>query len=103
MFPANAYVIRPAGAADARTVREIARLDSQRPLEGPVLIGEIDGRPAAAVSLEDSRVVADPFQHTARLTPLMRMRASALREAERVPSVAERLRAGVRIARPAHA
>jgi hypothetical protein len=31
------------------------------------------------------------------------MRASALREAERVPSVAERLRAGVRVARPAHA
>jgi hypothetical protein len=103
MFPANAYVMRSSAAADAPAVREIARLDSQRPLHGRVLIGEIDGRPAAAISLEDSRVVADPFQHTARLTPLLRMRASALREAERVPSVAERLRAGVRVARPVFA
>jgi hypothetical protein len=103
MFPANAYVIRYAAAADARAVHEIARLDSQRPLEGRVLIGEIDGRVAAAISLDDSRVVADPFESTARLTPFLRMRASALREAERVPSVAERLRAGVRVARPAHA
>jgi hypothetical protein len=101
MFPANAYVIRSATDADADTLRRLAALDSQRALSGPVLIGEIDGAPAAAVSVSDERVVADPFRRTARLTPLLRMRARSLRAVERTPSVRERLIAGVRVARPA--
>ena len=66
--------------------------DSQRPLTGPALVGEIDGRPAAAISLTDGRLVADPFQHTAALVAHLRMRARALTEHERTPSVRERLR-----------
>ena len=52
MFAANAYVIRHATGAD-----KLAELDSQRPLTGPALVGEIDGRPAAAISLTDGRVI----------------------------------------------
>jgi hypothetical protein len=91
MFAANTYVIRH----EADGLDRLAELDSQRPLTGPALVGEIDGEPAAAISLADGRVVADPFQHTAQLVALLRMRAGAINTAGRVPSVRARLRAGV--------
>ena len=103
MFAANAYVIRHAAPADADALRDLAQLDGKRPLSGRVLIGEIGGRPAAAVSLADGRVVADPFLPTARLTPLLHMRARSLLAAERVPSVRDRIRAGLRPVRAASA
>jgi len=87
MFAANAYVIRHVVGAES-----LAELDSQRPLTGPALVGEIDGRPAAAISLSDGRLVADPFQHTGALVAQLRMRARALAEHDRRPSVRERLR-----------
>ena len=51
MLPANTYVIRPATDDDQPALEALAELDSQRPLHRPALIGEIDGRPAAAISL----------------------------------------------------
>ena len=72
MFPANAYVIRQATTDDQSTLERLAGLDSQRPLHGPALIGEIDGTPAAAISMSDGRVVADPFKLTARVKAGMR-------------------------------
>ena len=98
MFAANTYVVRHVPGAD-----RLAELDSQRPVTGPALVGEIDGRPAAAISLRDGRVVADPFQHTSQLVALLRMRARGLAAAGRQPSVSERLRAAVHIVRPAAA
>ena len=94
MFAANTYVIRHVIGAE-----RLAELDSQRPLTGPALVGEIDGRPAAAISLEDGRVVADPFQPTANLVALLRMRARGLHAHERVPALRDRLRAAVRVSR----
>jgi hypothetical protein len=94
MFAANTYVIRHVVGAE-----RLAELDSQRPLTGPALVGEIDGRPAAAISLTDGRVVADPFQPTANLVALLRMRARGLRAQERTPALRDRLRAGVRVSR----
>jgi hypothetical protein len=101
MFAANAYVIRHVVGAES-----LAELDSQRPVTGPALVGEIDGRPAAAISLRDGRVVADPFQHTAALVAQLRMRARALHEHDRTPSLADRLRERLpdgRPVAPAHA
>jgi hypothetical protein len=83
MHSANAYSIRPATAADAYVLRKLAELDSQSPVSRPALIGEIDGRPAAALSLADGRVVADPFQHTAQIKGLLTMRFRAMRAFER--------------------
>jgi hypothetical protein len=103
MFAANTYVIRQAGPADSDALSRIARLDTERPLTGDALIGEIDGAPAAAVSLVDGRVVADPFMRTANLTPLLRVRYRAYRARLHTPSLVERLRAGVRPYAPAHA
>ena len=102
MFPANAYVVRLASerGADADAVRRLAELDGAgHPLIEPVLIGEIDGRPAAAISLTDGRVVADPFQATSHLTPIMRLRADALKAYRHAPSLRVRLLAGLRVRR----
>ena len=52
MFPADLYIIRLATEQDAATLRRLAALDSATPLTGRVLIGEIDGKPAAALSLK---------------------------------------------------
>jgi hypothetical protein len=92
MYPTNAYHIRQATDADESALSRLADLDSQRPLSGPALIGEIDGNPAAAVSLTDGRVIADPFKQTAVLSQLLHMRAGALRAYSRTPSLPERMR-----------
>jgi hypothetical protein len=97
MFSANAYVIRIATDDDAYALRQLAGLDGKRPIEGEALIGEIDGRPAAAVSLSDQRVVADPFEPTSQLVALLRMRAKAVRAYERTPELRKRMLAGVRV------
>jgi hypothetical protein len=97
MFPATVYVIRRALDDDAPALRELADLDSQSPIGGEALIGEIDGRPAAAISLAERRVIADPFQFTGELSEMLKMRARSLRAFQATPSLRERMLAGVRI------
>ena len=99
MSPAASYKTRMAVAEDAPNLRRLAALDSQSPLIGAVLMGEIDGVPAAAISLTSGRVVADPFRHTAELVATMRMRAAA--RVERRTSLRERIAGGLRVTRPA--
>lgn len=72
------YTLRTAAPADRRAVEKLARLDSQAPLRGDVLLAEDDGRPVAAMSLDDRRVVADPFVPTACAVALLRERAEHL-------------------------
>jgi hypothetical protein len=91
MYPTNAYNIRPATEADESALRELAELDSRRPLAGPARIGEIDGKPAAAVSLIDGRVIANPFERTAVLTQILHMRLGAMRASSQTPSLPDRL------------
>ena len=95
MFAANTYVIRLATNADVPALRKLAELDSQRLFCGPALIGEIDGAPAAAVSLADGRIIADPFRPTAPLVSYLRVRAQALQAYESTPSLRDRLRAAL--------
>jgi hypothetical protein len=92
MYPTNAYNIRTATDADLGALRRLAELDSQRPITGPALIGEIDGTPAAAVSMSDGRVVSDPFQATSTLRQALGRRRRALQGYSRNPSLAGRLR-----------
>jgi hypothetical protein len=96
MYPANAYVIRQATEDDERALHELAELNSQRPFSGPALIGEIDGRPAAAISLFEERVIADPFQPTTALRQMLRMRLRALRAYSSTPSLTERVAMAMR-------
>lgn len=92
MQAAPAYTIRTAAEADAPALRRIAQLDSQRPLTAPALVAELGGDAAAAISLADGRVVADPFQYTAVATQALRARSDALQAQLRTPSPAERIR-----------
>jgi hypothetical protein len=96
VHPTNAYVIRQANEDDERALHRLAELDGQRPFSGPALIGEIDGAPAAAVSLFEGRVIADPFQPTTVLRQVLRIRLGALRAYSSTPSLSERVRAAMR-------
>jgi hypothetical protein len=89
MFSATTYTIRPATEIEGVALRD---------LRGPVLIGEVDGRPAAAMSVADGRTVTNPFQPNANLLAHLRMRAGALRAIQRVPSLRARIRAAVQVA-----
>jgi hypothetical protein len=96
MFAANTYKLRLATEEDAEALRRLAELDSRRPLAGRVLIGEIAGSPAAALSLDDDRVIADPFRRTDHLVACLRIRAGVIRAHEATPSLSERMRAALR-------
>ena len=100
MLPANKYVLRLATEHDAADLRRLAALDEARPLTGRVLIGELDGVPAAALSLKTGRAVADPFRPTADLRVHLRTRAAALEAVSREPSLRERMLDAVRGAAP---
>jgi hypothetical protein len=93
MIAANS--IRFATEEDAGTLKALAELDSQQPLGGQVLIAEIDGAPAAALSLADGRAIADPFKRTDHLIANLRMRARAMRSYEVTPSLPQRLLAAL--------
>jgi hypothetical protein len=92
MFAPNAYRIRFASREDAETLNRLAERDSQQPLVGRVLMGQLEGTPAAALSLHDGRVVADPSRRTDHLVTELRMRAGAIRAYEAMPSLRDRLR-----------
>jgi len=100
MFRANAYVIRLATEHDAAALRRLTALDEARPLTGRVLIGEIAGEPAAALSLKTGAAIADPFERTEALRVHLRMRASAIEAVEREPSLRERMLDAVRRGAP---
>jgi hypothetical protein len=53
----------------------LAALDSAPPLRGQALVADRNGRLLAAVSLDDGRAVADPFERTAEAVELLRLRA----------------------------
>jgi hypothetical protein len=103
MCAANTYNIREATDDDTEALRRLAQLDSQSPLGGRILIGELDGAPAAALSLGSGRAVADPFRPTAHLVATLRTRAAGLIAVERKPSLRDRLRPLRLDARPAGA
>jgi hypothetical protein len=74
----NDMVLRTGRPTDEAALRRLAALDSARPLRGSALVAEVAGRPVAALDLNDGRVVADPFEHTAEVVELLRNRAAGL-------------------------
>lgn len=91
MFGANSYIIRPATDDDTFTLRRWADRRQQQPLAGSLLIGEVDGRPAAAISLLDGRTVADSSADTGHLVANLRIRASSVWAYEATPSLRDRM------------
>ena len=95
MFPANAYAIRTATAADDAALQRLAVLGHGPEISLPALIGEIDGRPVAAIAIADGRIVDDPFACPPQLRTHLRMRASGVRAHARTQSVGRRINAAL--------
>jgi hypothetical protein len=83
--------MRLATPADDTAVERLAALDSATVPAGPLLLGTLDGVPAAAIGITNGDVVADPFRPTAALVDLLRLRAEHLRGPARSPGGARRL------------
>jgi hypothetical protein len=96
MYAANAYEIRPASDEDAFALRRLAELDSQPHLTGRILVAEAAGKPFAAMSLDEWRTVADPFVRSEPARVHLRLRASGIEAHRRMPTVRERVLAGLK-------
>jgi hypothetical protein len=95
----STLVIRLATRYDDAELRTLAALDSARPLAGPVIVAQSDGRIDAALSLEDGRAIADPFRPTAGLVEVLRARGVRLQDGAQ-PGRARLRRLGLVAARP---
>ena len=71
----NELVLRADRPTDEQALRRLAALDSVRPIKGRALLAEVDGRPIAAIGIDDGKVVADPFERTAEVVELLKVRA----------------------------
>jgi hypothetical protein len=70
--------VRFAHPDEARTLRRLAQLDDAPELAGEILVATIDAEIVAALSLDDGRVVANPFILTSDAVELLRRTATAL-------------------------
>jgi hypothetical protein len=93
--------VRYSVASDLSELARLAALDSATPPRGPALIAEADSRMLAALPLGSGRPIADPFEPTAEIVELLRLRAEQLKSDERT-GLLERLRSRLR-ARASHA
>ena len=85
-------VIRIATAGDRRSLERLAQLDSTETPIGATLIGELRGRPVAALALSDGKAIADPFVATSDILELLRLRAGQLNPPSRARSLQRSLR-----------
>ena len=85
MYASDQYVIYQATTSDAVKLWYLSQITGQPRLRDRALIGDIHGAPAAAISLADNRIVADPSRATARFTEQLRSRAQSLRALELTP------------------
>lgn len=70
--------VRRAVAGDRSELERLAALDSGTPPRGPALVAEADSRVLAALPLGSGRPIADPFEPTAPIVALLRLRAEQL-------------------------
>jgi hypothetical protein len=75
--------IRLAQPSDQRALEALSALDSKRLPSGPTLVGVVDGALVAALPLDGSPALADPFRPTEGLLHLLRFRAVELRDEHR--------------------
>jgi hypothetical protein len=81
LSPSTAHAlltIRSARPEDDRALRDLAALDSARPVAGDALVAESRGEAIAALELETGRGIADPFVPSAEAVEVLRVRAGQL-------------------------
>ena len=93
--------VRYSVASDLSELARLAALDSASPPRGPALVAETDSRMLAALPLGSGRPIADPFEPTAEIVELLRLRAEQVQAGER-NRWRDRVRSLLR-ARPSHA
>jgi hypothetical protein len=71
-------VVRFAHPDEAGTLRRLAQLDDAAELANEILVATLDADVVAALSLDDGRVVANPFVYTSDAVQLLRRTATAL-------------------------
>ncbi len=73
--PSNPKVValRQAQADDARALKILAELDEEPELCGTTLLALIDGEAVAAISLDDGRMVSNPFVATSDTVSLLKL------------------------------
>lgn len=74
-----AVVIRASRADEFAALADLALLDDAELPAGPALVAEVDGSIHAALPLDGSRAIADPFRRTSDLIALLEERASQIR------------------------
>jgi hypothetical protein len=79
----GAITIRGSTPADRPQIVRLAELDSGRAPAGRALLAFVDGKLLAAVGVADGHAVADPFEGTADVVELLRMRAEQERDGPR--------------------
>jgi len=92
---AQSVTVRLAGESDARDLLQLAALDSAPVPTGPTLLAEVDRALVAALPIDGSAAIADPFHRTAALVQMLELRAGQLRAStstSSAPSVARRAR-----------
>ncbi|HEX8741571.1 MAG TPA: hypothetical protein VF712_00415 [Thermoleophilaceae bacterium] len=87
----DTIIIRSSNEHDAPALGRLAALDSARAPSGPALIAEVDGEMRAALPMDGSRPIADPFAETTHLLELLTAHAAALEVAAPRPQRAARL------------
>jgi hypothetical protein len=84
--------LRLTAPGELEVANRLAELDDAPPLHGQVLLALADGHAVAGLSLEDQRVVANPFVPTGEAVALLRLRAQHLRDDRPRRRLAHRLR-----------
>ena len=86
MSPHNLHsiLIRPASSDDATALARLAALDSQRALDGSVIVAEAEGVLLAAVDADSGQAVADPFRPTKDVVELLNAHAGRRRSMRRM-------------------
>ena len=72
-------LLRRAQADDAPALKMLAELDEEPELSGEVLMALVDAEAVAAISLNDGRVVSNPFVASGDAVLLLKLRADQLR------------------------
>jgi hypothetical protein len=95
MLNANAFTIRPAHESDEATLRWLAAIAAQPVVRRPALIGDVDGVPAAALSLVDGHLVSDPYRPAPGLGAQLRLHRSGWRAHGRREAARRQVRAAL--------
>ena len=94
--------VRRSVPGDTSELERLAALDSARLPTGPVLVAEAGSRMLAALPLGSGRPIADPFEPTAAIVALLRLRAEQMAGTPDRRGWLERVRSLLR-PRPSHA